>query len=422
MSEAGARDTERRVVLLAPATSYRIADFLDAARGLGVAVTVGSDHRQTLEALSAGGTMTVDLSDRIRGVAQIIEFDRDRPIAAIVAIDEEATIVAAAASEALGLSHNSPESVAAAGNKLRMRTALRDAGLASPGFLVAALDDGHEATMRHANYPCVLKPLSLSASRGVIRADDDAEFEAAFARIAAILRPTPDARRGETTDHILIEDFVPGAEVAVEALLDGGRLHTLALFDKPDPLDGPFFEETIYVTPSRLAGAVQETISDTVARAAAALGLRDGPIHAELRLPPGDPVVIDIAARSIGGLCARSLRFGAGIGLEELILRHALGLPIETLERERLAAGVMMIPIPRAGILHRIGGRDDAGAVPGIEEVTMTIPVGHEVVPLPEGNRYLGFILARGETAIMVEQSLRQAHLRLDIGIDPAAD
>ena len=284
-----------------------------------------------------------------------------------------------------------------------MRTALRDGGLASPEFFVAALDDGHKAAMRRANYPCVLKPLSLSASRGVIRADDDAAFEAAFGRIAAILRPNSGTPRDEATDSILIEDYVPGIEVAVEGLLEDGRLHTLALFDKPDPLEGPYFEETIYVTPSRLSGAVQETISKTVARAAAVLGLRDGPIHAELRLPPGDPVVIDIAARSIGGLCARTLKFGAGIGLEELILRHALGLPVETFERERLAAGAMMIPIPRGGVLRRIGGREDASAVPGIEEVSMTIPIGHEVVPLPEGNRYLGFILVRGETAIAVE-------------------
>lgn len=410
------------MVLLAPATSYRIADFLDAARAIGVAVTVGSNHRQTLEALSGGGTMTVDLSNCERGVARIIEFDRDKPIDAIVAIDEEATIVAAAASEALGLPHNNPESVVAAGNKRRMRVALRDAGLPSPQFLIAALDAGHDATMRHVSYPCVLKPLSLSASRGVIRVDDDAAFETAFTRIAAMLRPTPETRRGETTDYILIEDYVPGAEVAVEGLLEDGKLHTLALFDKPNPLDGPYFEETIYVTPSRLSGAVQQTISETVGHAAAALGLRNGPIHTELRLPPGDPVVIDIAARSIGGLCARTLKFGAGIGLEELILRHALGLPIETFERERSAAGVMMIPIPRGGILRQIIGRDDASAVPGIEEMTITIPTGHEVVPLPEGNRYLGFILARGETAIKVEESLRQAHCRLRIVIDPAAD
>jgi hypothetical protein len=216
---------------------------------------------------------------------------------------------------------------------------------------------------------------------------------------------------------------VPGVEVALEGLLEDGRLRTLALFDKPDPLEGPFFEETIYVTPSRLADGVQQSISETASRAAAALGLRHGPIHAELRLPPDDPespVVIDIAARSIGGLCARCLRFGAGIGLEELILRHALDLPIETHERERLAAGVMMIPIPRAGTLRRVDGRHDAEAVAGIDAVTMTIPVGQHVVPLPEGNRYLGFIHGHGETPAEVEAALREAHSRLDIEIEPA--
>ena len=251
------------MVLLTPATSYRIGDFLDAARALDVSVTVGSNHRQTLEALSYGGTMTVDLSNFERGVARIIEFDRDKPIAAIVPVDEGATIVAAAASEALGLPHNSLASVAAAGNKHRMRMALRDAGLASPAFLIAALDDGHQVVMQNVNYPCVLKPLSLSASRGVIRADNDAEFVAAFTRIAAMLRPTPERPRSEGNDYILIEDYIPGAEVAVEGLLEDGNLHTLALFDKPDPLEGPFFEETIYVTPSRLVDAVQTSISQT---------------------------------------------------------------------------------------------------------------------------------------------------------------
>ncbi len=404
-------ETKRRVLLLAPATSYRIADFLDAARGLDVAVTVGSDRRHALEALSGGATMTIDLADPERGVPRIIEHHRDRPFAAIIAVDEEATIIAAAASEVLGLPHNAPEAVAAAGNKHVMRTALRDAGLASPHFFVAALDDGVEAALRKASYPCVLKPLTLSASRGVIRADDDAAFEAAFHRIAAILRPA--------SDNILIEDYIPGAEVALEALVEDGRLRTLALFDKPDPLEGPFFEETIYVTPSRLADTVQRAISDTAAGAAAALGLRDGPIHAELRLPPGDPVVIDIAARSIGGLCARALKFGAGIGLEELILRHALHMPIEVAERERRASGVMMLPIPRAGILRRVGGQDDARAVPGIDEVAITIPIGQEVVPLPEGNRYLGFVFARGESPEFVEHALREAHRRLDMEIVP---
>lgn len=415
MSAAGDSGTERRVLLLAPSTSYRIADFLAAAHGLGVGVVVGSDRRQTLERLSDGGTMTVDLADVGRGVSEIRAYHRARPIAAIVAADEEATVLAAAASQALGLPHNPPEAVAAAGNKARMRTVLRDAGLATPGFFAAAIEDGPEAAMRHARYPCVLKPLTLSASRGVIRADDDASFAAAFRRIAAILRP-PGAG---ASDRILIEDYVPGVEVALEALIRDGRLHALALFDKPDPLEGPYFEETIYVTPSRLSQAVQRSISETAARAAAALGLRDGPIHAELRLPPArEPVVIDIAARTIGGLCARTLRFGTGASLEEVVLRNALGLGIETLARERAAAGVMMIPIAKAGVLRRVGGRNAARGVPGVGEVTVSIPIGSKVEPLPEGNRYLGFIFARGEDPDAVESALRAAHRRLDIEID----
>ena len=114
--------------------------------------------------------------------------------------------------------------------------------------------------------------------------------------------------------------------MAVEGLLQGGELEVLAVFDKPDPMDGPFFEETIYVTPSRQPTAVLAAVESTVGRAAAALGLREGPVHAELRIgPSGAATVLELAARSIGGLCARSLRFGAGVSLEEVIIRHALG-------------------------------------------------------------------------------------------------
>jgi biotin carboxylase len=268
------------------------------------------------------------------------------------------------------------------------------------------------------DFPCVLKPLTLSASRGVIRADDPAEFVAAFDRIRALLARPEVSVTGDGARLLLAEEFVPGREVALEGLLTEGRLHTLALFDKPDPLDGPFFEETIYVTPSRLAPEVQDRITKVTAQACAALDLTEGPVHAELRVNDRGPWVIEVAARSIGGLCSRTLRFGTGMTLEELILRHALRWPIASFERERRPAGVMMIPIPRAGRLRAVHGKAEAEAVAGIEEVTITAHLTQELVPLPEGWQYLGFIFARADSAEAVESALRAAHVRLRFDIE----
>jgi biotin carboxylase len=261
-----------------------------------------------------------------------------------------------------------------------------------------------------------VKPLSLSASRGVIRADDDAQYAAAVARIRAML-DDPDAQ------PLLVESFVPGAEVAVEGLLRGGELEPLAIFDKPDPLEGPYFEETIYVTPSRLPPATLAAVEATTAAAAVALGLTEGPIHAELRVSTdGESVtLLEVAARSIGGLCSRALRFGAGVSLEEVILRHALDEPLTGLDRADAASGVMMLPIPRAGVLHEVRGQDDARAVPGIVGLEIGIARGRAVEPLPEGDRYLGFLFARGDTPEDVEAALRKAHGRLDVDIREAA-
>jgi biotin carboxylase len=262
----------------------------------------------------------------------------------------------------------------------------------------------------------------LSASRGVIRADNPDQFITAFHRITRILEQPDVVTLGDTAKHILVEGYVAGREVALEGLLDGGRLKVLALFDKPDPLEGPFFEETIYVTPSRLPESWQSRVMDATVHAVAALGLKDGPIHAELRLNDQGPWVIEVGARSIGGLCARALRFGAGISLEELILSHVLGLPIETMAREDKASGVMMIPIPQAGVLESVGGLEAARRVSGVDDVTITIPMGQEVVPLPEGNKYLGFIFARGDSPEAVEAALRKSHHCLRFRIDPGAE
>lgn len=407
-----------RLLLLVPTTSYRIGDFLAAAGRLGVEVAVGSNRRQVLERYSDGRTVTLNFRRPDKALRQIVDYAGRYPLAAIVGIDEETTVLAARAAQALGLAHNAPGSVAASANKHHFRTMLAEAGLPSPGFALVARAEDTAAAARGIRYPSVLKPLTLAASRGVIRVDDPAGFVAAFRRIGAILDGLNDELGAAESDHILVEDYIPGVEVALEGLLVGGRLNVLAMFDKPDPLEGPYFEETIYVTPSRLAAVDQAAVVAATGAAITAVGLSEGPVHAELRLGPDGPVVIELAARSIGGLCARTLRFGTGIGLEDLILRHALGLSLPTLSRERQPAGVMMIPIPKAGQLAAVHGLERARAMRGIEDVTITIPLGQRLVPLPEGNRYLGFLFARAATPKAVEAALRRAHSALDFEIE----
>ncbi|OGL00559.1 MAG: hypothetical protein A3E31_00295 [Candidatus Rokubacteria bacterium RIFCSPHIGHO2_12_FULL_73_22] len=406
-----------RLLLLLPTTTYRTQAFVDAATGLGVDLVCASEQPSTFEAQVPDHLLTLDFRDPDGAAAQVARFAAGRPIDAVVAVDDLTTVVAAAVAARLGLKANPVAAAAAARDKHAMRQRLRAAGVPQPRFALVALAEDPARAAARAAYPCVLKPRALSASRGVIRADGPDEFVAAFRRIAALLGRDDVAVSGEAARALLVEEFVPGREVALEGLLMAGGLQTLALFDKPDPLDGPFFEETIYVTPSRLPRQAQERIERVTLRACAALGLSEGPVHAELRVNARGPWVIEVAARSIGGLCSRALRFGTGMTLEELILRHALGWKIPSLDRERRAAGVMMLPIPRAGRLRAVHGKEAALAVPGVEEVAITAHVGQELVPLPEGWQYLGFVFARAETPELVERALREAHARLDFDI-----
>jgi len=409
-----------RLLLLMPTTTYKADDFLEAASRLGVEVLVGTDRPQALAKEAPGRTLDLDLSRPERGVADIVAFAADRPISAVVGTDDETVTVAAMAAEALGLRHNTVESTRAARDKFLTRQLLAAAGMRTPSFRLVSIEDEPSEVARDLSYPCVLKTRFLSASRGVMRADDPASFVAAFARVAAILRePDVVERGGEAARHVLVERYLPGVEVALEGLLDRGELRVLALFDKPDPLVGPVFEETIYVTPSRLPRSVQSAIARETSEGCRALGLREGPVHAELRVEKGEPSILEVAARTIGGLCSRTLRFGAGVSLEELILRHALGMDTSSLAREGGAAGVMMIPIPRAGVLREVQGAEAARAVDGIEDVRILVPLGDRIVPLPEGHRYLGFVFARGERSEIVESALREAHARMRFVIEP---
>ncbi len=408
------------LMLLVSTTGYTGDAFLEAARFLGVPTLVGSDRCHVLSAeWPLEGRVTLDFRHPDEAVRQLVEASRERPLGAIVPTSETTARIAALASEKLGLRHNPPAAAHAAANKRIMRELLESAGVPAPRARVYPFDADPDAIANEVPFPCVLKPLLLSASRGVIRADDGNGFRAAFSRIAALLR-SPELLELDPVDakRILVEPFFPGFEVAVEGLLTPS-FRTLAIFDKPDPLDGPFFEETLYVTPSRLPEATQARIREVTEGAARAMGLSDGPVHAELRVGPTGVQVIEVAARTIGGLCSRALRFGTATTLEEIVIRHSMGLPVATTEREGSAAGAMMIPIPRAGILGDVDGIERAKAVAGVEDVVITA-LDRKLVPLPEGKAYLGFIFARGETPAFVEQALRSAHRCLEFQIRPS--
>jgi biotin carboxylase len=388
-----------RVLLVLPSGTYRAPDFLEAAARVGAEVVVGSEHRQALSESMGDRAITLSLGQPERAADQIEKLHQRAPIDAIVAVDDGGTRAASLAARRLGLRGNPPEGVARARDKAAMREAFAEAGVPQPAFGSDPAEVG---------FPCVLKPLTRSGSQGVIRADTPDQAEAAAARIRAIV--------GDPEAELLVERFVPGEEVAVEALLTDGELEVLAVFDKPDPLDGPYFEETIYVTPSRKPSEVLDEVEALVAHAAQALGLTDGPVHAELRIG-ATITVLELAARSIGGLCSRSLRFGLGVSLEEVILRHALGLPANHLRREEQASGVMMLPIPQAGTLNEVRGQTEARTTEHIAGLEISIAPGKSVVPLPEGDRYLGFMFAKADTPKEVEQALREAHAKLQVDI-----
>jgi biotin carboxylase len=398
-----------RVLLVLPSATYRAPDFLHAAAKLGAEVVVGSEHRQALSESMGDRAITLTLGQPRMAADQIERLAERAPLDAIVAVDDGGTRAAALAAQRLGLRGNPPDAVARARDKAAMREAFAKAGVAQPEWRLGR-DAG--ALAREVGVPCVVKPLTLSGSQGVIRANTSDEAGAAADRIRSIL--------GDPGADLLVERFVPGDEIAVEALLSDGDLEVLAVFDKPDPLDGPYFEETIYVTPSRKPAGTLDRVRQVTTDAAAALGLTEGPVHAEMRIgADGSVTVLELAARSIGGLCSRSLRFGLGVSLEEVILRHALGMPLDHVRRENLASGVMMLPIPRAGTLGGVRGQDEALAVPGVAGLEISIARGRPVEPLPEGDRYLGFLFAKADTPDQVETALREAHALLEVEIGP---
>lgn len=409
-----------RVLLLLPTTTYRTKAYLDAALKLGVDVVTASEISSSLESKNPENLLTMNFFEPEKAAEQALQYAERFPIDAVIAVDEDTAVVSGFVASALGLQQNSVASVQIAKNKYLMRETLHQAGVRVPRFRHYLLDEDAKEIASRIDYPCVVKPVFLSTSRGVMRADNREEFVKAFLRLESILKIPHIAKKGGAARReILVEEFIPGFEVAVEGLLTDGRLRALAIFDKPDPLDGPFFEETIYVTPSRLSEKVQQEVLETTQAAIQAMGLTGGAIHAELRVNQEGPWVIEIAARAIGGLCSRTLRFGdAQLSLEEVILRHAIGIDVSRLARESRAAGVMMIPIPRAGSLQEVCGVDDAKQVANIEDVMITAHLTQKLEPPPEGASYLGFIFSRAETHELAEAALRKAHALLTFVIE----
>lgn len=406
--------SSRRILLLSSVQTYRAQPFLEAGHALGIRCHLALDMAAELATTGRHG-WGFPFEDTLQALDRICALHARTPLSAIIALDDTGALLAAQASARLGLPHNSVEATTAARDKYVMRRKLAAAGLHCPAFAQVTARDSIAETAGRIGFPLVLKPLDRNGSQGVMRVNSAEELETRVPRLQAIIQSDPAASR----PTFLMESYVPGDEYAAEALIVDRTLHILAIFDKPDPLTGPFFEESIYVTPSRLPPSVQDAIRDTTFQATQALELGFGPVHAELRINAQGIWIIEVAGRSIGGLCSNTLQFGTGESLEALILRHACGLPIPDLNPQGQARGVMMMPIPEAGIFQGVQGTEQAMTIEGISAIEITARKGYTLKPLPEGNSYLGFIFAQSETPDEVEQALRQAYACLDIQIQP---
>lgn len=416
----------KRILLLATTTGYQIRSFGEAADRLGVRLVFASDRCDRLDDPWWDQAIPVKFHDQAGSVDAVRAGCTTTRIDGVIAVGDRPAVLAARVARALDVPGNPPDAAAASRNKLASRTAFRAAGMLTPSTFEAVplTSDPAAKAATCRGYPLVIKPLALSGSRGVMRVEGQADFVAGFTRLRNLLHAI-DVRseRDQAHDYVLIESFVPGREYAVEGVLTHGALQVFAIFDKPDPLDGPFFEETIYVTPSRASEDTQRAITREIERAVRALGLWHGPVHAECRINDTGVFVLEVAPRPIGGLCSRAVRLEGRDGvvsLEEVLLRHAIGEDVSGYRQESRSSGVMMIPIPARGVFRGVSGVDDASAIEGIDDVRITAKADETLVPLPEGRSYLGFIFASGERGSIVERALRDAHARLTFSIDRA--
>jgi predicted ATP-grasp superfamily ATP-dependent carboligase len=421
MSESRGSSPRKKVLVLASKLGYQTRGFAEAAEKLGVAVQFATDRCHQLDNPWGDDALPVHFEAPRQAAEEIAHHFRDNPPDAILALGDRPTPAAAYAAREFGIPGNPPEAVEACRNKLRQREILSMTGIPVPEFFSFSFSDNFSRILPQVPFPCVIKPLSLAASQGVIRANNPQEFEQSVERIRMLLAsPEIQVLREAALDQLLVEKYIPGREVAIEGLLEKGNLRILAIFDKPDLLEGPYFEETIYVTPSRMPHETQTALEDCTMRTIRALGLVTGPIHAEFRVNEAGPWVLEIAPRPIGGLCSRALRFGPDrISLEELLLRQALYLGGSDLAREQDASGVMMVPVPRSGILEGVEGIESAENVAGIDEIRITARLRDYMTAWPEGSSYLGFIFARRRTPGEVEEALRAAHAKLEFKFSP---
>ncbi|HET6932583.1 MAG TPA: ATP-grasp domain-containing protein, partial [Candidatus Acidoferrum sp.] len=414
-----------RLLLFTAKLGYQTRAFDAAAKKLGVELVFVTDRCHQLDDPWHDRALPVRFEAPEEAAYTVMQGEAGQHVDGVLALGDRPTLAAAYVARGLGIAHNHPASVEACRSKLRLREVFRDAALPTPWFRSVPLQAIPEPALMGITYPCVLKPVSLSASQGVVRVNNREEFLEGAARLKRLLESAEiQATREPNLDRMVVEEYLPGREVAVEGLLKDGELRVLAIFDKPDPLEGPYFEETIYVTPSRFSSAEQESIKKSFTAATGALGLTHGPVHGELRLNERGVWPIEVAARPIGGLCARALRFQSKneadpFGLEELLLRHALGLPGWDAPREAAASGVLMIPVPRSGILEKVDGAEEARRVPGATELEITARWRDYIAAWPEGSSYLGFLFARAETPAEVEAALREAHAKLNFKLTP---
>lgn len=413
-----------RLLLLCPTKTYRAEAFVRAARRLPADLSIASEEPSALSHLHPDALPAFDFDNAERAAEFARQFHREYPIHAVVPVDDQATMAAAAIAEALDLAGNPPAAIAAATDKFLMREHMHRAGLDVPEYRRLAIDEVADEGLALPAFPAVVKPLAMSASRGVIRVNNPDEFRQAVGRVANIVKAsgaiaTPGARG--TDAALLVESYVPGWEVAVEGILSHGALDVFTIFDKPDPLEGPYFPETLYVYPSRLPRASQERVIELTREAIRAVGLTHGPVHAELRGNRSGVTLIEIAARSIGGLCSKVLRFRGGLSLEDVILRHAIELLPVIPETEPGAAGVLMLQAPRAGTFVEVRGVEKARATPAVDEIDIVAYSGQTLEPLPEGSLYVGFVFARAETPEAVETALRHAGERIEVVLDGEA-
>jgi len=415
---------QKSVLLFASKLGYQTRSLDAAARKLGVRLFYVTDRCHELSDPWGDDALAVRFDAPDHAAARALQEFRKRNFAGILALGDRPAVAAAYTARGLGMFANHPAAVEACRDKLRMREVFRDAGLLTPWFRSVALSRPPEPALIGIRYPCVIKPVSLSASQGVMRANTRDEFLLALRRLHQLFeKPELRMQRESNFSHALVEEYIPGVEVAVEGLLTSGELKLLSIFDKPDPLEGPFFEETIYLTPTRLSAEQQSAIHRVTEQAVRAIGLSHGPVHAEFRLNERGVWPLEIAPRPIGGMCAHALHFvsrsqpDSAISLEELLLRHAIGQDVAHWEREQSASGVMMIPVPSSGTLHRTEGIDAARGVTCITDVQITARLHDAVVAWPEGSSYLGFIFAKADAPQKVEQALRLAHSKLSFKI-----